>query len=147
MYEKHYKRQRTGYYCGPAVLQILLRARGTHLTQDTIAKAAKTTDAGTSPAHIEAALTKYGLKVKHAEHQTIADLHTALKAGHDVIACITEPAGDGHYILILGFSGKAVRMLDTNDRRKIVTMPITNFEKVWFDKIHTKTNHWAAYVS
>lgn len=146
MPQRHYTRQRTGYYCGPAVMQIILKLHGTKLTQDALAKRAKTNkEIGTTPTNLIATLSKSGLKVTAAEGQTSAKLRAALRAGKEAIVCMTS-GGEGHYVIVLSLTPSSIKVLDPNDRRRVVTLKLADFVKHWQDPLLTKTYRWAVFI-
>jgi ABC-type bacteriocin/lantibiotic exporter with double-glycine peptidase domain len=143
---KFYKRQLNSYYCGPAVMQLVLRARNIRITQKQLATEATTTEIGTSPSNLVATLAGYGLSVQAAQKQTLSDIARALRAGKHIIACITDE-GEGHYILPVKVTRGTVEYIDTLHRARVRTVSRREFLAVWHDPLLTKTYRWAAYIS
>jgi len=145
---KHFKRQRTNYYCGPAVLQIVASALGTRITQDEAAKLAHTNKkSGTSISNLVRVLNKFGT-VDAAEHRTVADIKKALAQGRVIIVCFTERHFNwGHYALVVEFKGKNIKLLDPAEKSGTgEPMTVKEFESRWKDPLYTKSVRWAAFV-
>lgn len=136
-------------YCGPAVLQMILCARGIKITQKKAAALAHTSRArGTMPTGLVAALRKNGLMVAVKSGCTIRDLKRAL-AGHKLpIVCYTERRWNwGHYSIVLGFKGNHIILQDPAEHLgKHAPFTTKEFEKCWEDPKFTKSDHWAAFV-
>ena len=143
-------RQRTGAYCGPAVMQMILRTHGMKATQDALAREAKTVhETGTSIANVVKTLRKHGFTVDAAHGRSVADLKRALIRGWIVIVCFTERASDeGHYAIVLGFKGKHIVLHDPAQHLgKHAPFTIKEFETRWKDRLFTRSRRWAAFVA
>ena len=143
-------KQRTNEYCGPAVLQMTLRAYGVRATQTRLAEEAGTNTArGTTLAGVVRALRKHGLHVDAAHKRTIAQVRKALRARKLVIICYTERAWNwGHYSIVRGFRGKYILLQDPAEHDgKTAPFTIEEFEKRWYDNKFTRSVRWAAFVS
>ncbi len=147
---KHFKRQRTNYYCGPAVIQMAASVLGKRITQHEAAKLARTTErVGTSLANLVAALRKLGTTVDESQHRTIGDIKRAIKKGEVVIVCFTERHFNwGHYAIVAGFKKNYIELIDPAEKLGTgAPMTVKEFEKRWQDPLHTKSVRWAAFVS
>ena len=143
-------KQRTNYYCGPAVLQMILKAHGVRLTQDTIALEAKTTrEYGTKTEDMVRFLRGKGFVVVDGNGKTIADIERALARGDIVIVCYMERHLDwGHYSSVAGIEHGRIDLLDPAEKDGSgLPFPLDEFESRWRDPAFTKTDHWTAFVS
>lgn len=152
-----FSRQRTEYYCGPAIMQMVLAAYGIRATQRQLAEQAKTdkafgratgTETGTSISNLITTLKLYGAKVDAKNHRTIVEIKQALKSNKAVIVCFTERHLNwGHYALVIGFTGKYIKLLDPAEQGGAgEPMTIQGFKRRWNDPLHTKSIQWAAFV-
>ena len=157
MPRKHFRRQRTNYYCGPAVLQMVLAFFGIRKTQRELARLAKTdkesgraygAETGTSIKNMVATLRKLGLKVEANNYCTLTDIKLALRQNKVPIVCFTERRLNwGHYAIVMGFRGTYIELLDPAEPRGDGgPMTITEFKHRWKDPLFTKTTRWAAFV-
>ena len=152
-----FARQRTNYYCGPAIIQMILAAFGVRITQLQAAKLAKTdklkgratgSETGTSIKNMLAVLRSYNLLVRASNHRSISDIKKALHRDAIVIVCYRERHyGWGHYSIVLGFRGQTIHLLDPDEGPAGIYMSVSEFQSRWHDHIHTHTVHWAAFVT
>ncbi|MBP9710925.1 MAG: C39 family peptidase [Candidatus Pacebacteria bacterium] len=158
MIEKYFKHQRTEYYCGPAILQIVLAAFGIRKTQRELARLAKTDkefgrasgkETGTSITNMLRVLRSFGLHVDAGNNMTIVQLERALAQHKIPIVCFTERQENwGHYSLVSGFKNGYIKLLDPAEPQgKGKPMTVAEFKTRWRDPLHTKTVQWAAFVS
>jgi ABC-type bacteriocin/lantibiotic exporter with double-glycine peptidase domain len=158
MLTKYFKHQRTEYYCGPAILQIILAAYGIRKTQRELARLAKTDkeygratghETGTSIANRTRVLRSFGVTVDANNYRTISDIKRALAEKKIPIICFTERQENwGHYALVIGFKDGSIQLLDPAEPQGTgKPMTVTEFKNRWRDPLHTKTEQWAAFVS
>ncbi|HWB34360.1 MAG TPA: cysteine peptidase family C39 domain-containing protein [Candidatus Paceibacterota bacterium] len=141
--------QENDYYCGPAIIEMILGAYGKKITQNEAAKLAGTTEAvGTSLDGLIDALRKEGFSIDVAENRTIDDLQHALQSDEIVIVNYTEPVWEwGHYAIAEKIDGDTVTLIDPDSRTGRTSMLIEEFERRWKDPLFTKATRWAAFVS
>src|SRR3989344_6188386 len=114
--------QRTEYYCGPAIIQMVLAIYGIRVTQRKIAWHAKTDkmfgkatgkETGTSIHNMLRTLRIFGVIVQAGNNRTTTGIKRALKQNKLVIVCFTEREYSwGHYAFVLGFKGSYIKLLD-----------------------------------
>jgi ABC-type bacteriocin/lantibiotic exporter with double-glycine peptidase domain len=144
-----HRRQRTDYYCGPAVLQMVGIAFDKNITQREAAQLAQTTaETGTSAHNLVRALELMGLRVRAGNHQSIAAITEAQAAGEIAIVCFTERSHDwGHYAVVDTISDTHINLIDPAESHKDHTpFTLQEFEARWQDPLFTHTDHWAAFV-
>lgn len=108
-----YYKQETDYYCGPAVVQMILGKVGIIFSQKQLAEELGTTEAvGTAADAIVQLLTLHGLTVKRTNGATLADLEAALAAGAFALVGYIEPEGDPHYALVVALTPTEVVLAD-----------------------------------
>ena len=146
--ERVHMRQRTDYYCGPAVIQMALRLRRIRITQKEAARLARTNKkVGTRPQSLVAVLRSYGLRVRGGNNRTLAEVRAALKRGEAVIVCYTERHwGWGHYSLVRSADLARVELIDPAESARVSAMTTMEFRRRWKDPLFTKTVRWAAFV-
>ncbi|MDE1924642.1 MAG: C39 family peptidase [Patescibacteria group bacterium] len=142
--------QINNYYCGPAILQMVLAAHGMRQTQKKLAKLAGTNSRiGTSTRGMIQALDSFNLEVASGNKKNLADIRQELAKGSIIIVAYTELHWQwGHYAIVLGYKGKNIHLLDPTERLgTVIVLPAKEFDKRWKDPMFTKTDHWAAFVS
>src|SRR3989344_4446351 len=141
--------QINNYYCGPAVVVMVLRAHGIHATQRSAARLLHTTKAvGTSTKRLVGALRSFSLRVNAGNGLSLKDIHRALQEKSIVIVCYTEPREhQGHYAVVAGFRGTSILLFSPDERGdRPVLMPLKEFEERWHDPLFTRSKRWAAFV-
>lgn len=149
MIQHHLRAQLTSFYCGPAVLQIVLGAHGINRSQYTLAKEANTSsDVGTATKDLVKVLRDYELLVTVKENCTLSDLREALIQGKHIIVCFTERHNnEGHYAVVHAVGDNTVEFLDPSDaEQKESIMDAQEFVERWKDPLYTRSHRFAAIV-
>lgn len=125
-------------YCGPACLQIVLEYFGIRETQKKLGKIGGTTRVTGTPHHgMIKTLRAYGFDVK-AMHTTSTydDLRNlVVKKKLPVIVnwySVFNPPASGHYSVVVDIDKKNITLMDP-EIRGLRTMPLDEFNKLWFD--------------
>ncbi|MFB6191207.1 MAG: mechanosensitive ion channel domain-containing protein [Candidatus Nanohaloarchaea archaeon] len=125
--KKHFVAQQPSY-CGPASVEMALDILGYRYDQDEIGEKAGTTEEGTEPAELMAAveeLTEEDARAGFVEIEKITELGDELKAwfndGAVVIPYFDKSqlfpeAEEGNYVLAVGMEGDEVLVIDPNRR-------------------------------
>src|SRR3989344_9346488 len=94
--------QDNAYFCGPAVIQMVLASFGIKRSQAQLAKKARTNDeTGTTTRALIRTLRAEGLLVSGSDHSTTDQPRRALTAGRVVIVCFMDPDDEvGHYAVV-----------------------------------------------
>ena len=153
----YFRRQRTNYYCGPAIIQMVLAKAGVRITQRQAALEARTdkvsgrstgAEVGTSLRGLLSALKSFGLRAVAAQKKKVTDIARAVAEGKTVIVCYTERHYNwGHYSLVERVTRRSITLIDPAERGGRVSMPLAEFKKRWRDPLHTKSDRWAAFVT
>lgn len=128
-------RQSTGL-CGPASLKILLDYYGKTFTEEELAGLCEATaERGTDHANmVEAVRTLSGEPVAK-ENATFDDIREAVRQDIPVVvgwySTFGEP--DDHYSVVYAIDDATISMMDPERDEGSVTMPVEEFEKVWYD--------------
>ena len=149
--------QRTEYYCGPAIIQMVLAAYDIKVTQRQAAHRAKTdklrgvatgAETGTPFRNLVGALRSYGVRVSAQNHRSVPEMRRALKKKKIVIVCFTERKfGWGHYAIVTRIRPTHIDLLDPAEHLgKGKPMTLAEFQKRWKDPTHTRSRRWAAFV-
>lgn len=141
--------QETEYYCGPAVMQMILAAHGATATQEEIARAAYTNpEVGTLPEALVTTLQGFGRVVDAKQHRTIAELEHALTEDKIVVVLFIEPEEEvDHYALLKEIRDDLVVLIDPDARSGTTEMVKAEFERRWKDVFVGGTERWAAFVN
>lgn len=128
-----YSKQETDYYCGPAVVQMLLGHVGIIFTQEQLAKELGTIPlVGTTADAIVALLTLHGMTAKRHNNASVADIRTTLHSGDFAIIGYIEEGGDPHYALATAVSDTTITLSDPWFGENH-TLPLAEFEERWRD--------------
>jgi ABC-type bacteriocin/lantibiotic exporter with double-glycine peptidase domain len=104
--------QQTDYYCGPAVLQSILKKYNIHIEQSDLARMAQTNTAvGTSPKNMIQVLESLGLAAKDKYIRSADELRSLLGEKVSVIALV-ESEGEAHWIIIDSPAGSGFKVMD-----------------------------------
>lgn len=119
-------------YCGPAVVQLVLRRFGVELAQRDIAKELETDMVvGTSASELQKFFEKRGLAVERKNNATWEELQTAPARGVAIVGYI-EPEGDPHYAVVKSADHQAITLADPWHGDDFV-LPKEEFLKRWVD--------------
>lgn len=140
-------RQKPGL-CGPASLKILLSHYGKEFTEDDLAKICRATaEVGTDHAGLIDGLKSIGENPIVKENATIDDLRYYMERDTPVIVGWFSEYGepDEHYSVVYEVTDEIISMMDPERDEGTVTMPIEDFEKVWYDSEGAgkqRIQHW-----
>ncbi len=128
-------KQKTESTCGPASISAVLSYFGKSVSEEVLAKKAKTDDRqGTSPAGMLSAATDpaYGMHARVIEHASIDDIEGYIDAGFPVIALFfLRSENDDHYSVITGYDKDNIFMMDVYAGKEQV-MSKNAFASDWF---------------
>lgn len=127
-----YQKQETDYYCGPAVVQMLLARIGIIFTQAQLAEEMQTLpEVGTTASAIVALLGKHGLSAERRNGAALADIAHALDAGQlAIVGYIAED--EPHYALVSALTDSHIVLQDPYFGEKH-RLPLAEFEARWRD--------------
>lgn len=141
-----HRRQINDWYCGPAVLQMILAGYGMLASQPTLARAAGTNERhGTSRAGMARALRSRGFRVEARHGRTLDEIAAALRSGKRVVMLYVEKAAEeAHYAIALSVTPKAVVLNDPWHGPRYA-VPRAEFLKRWRGSSR-KWTRWALTV-
>lgn len=123
--------------CGPASLKILFDHYGREFSEDELAHLCNATaDVGTDHAGMAMAAEQLGEKPIVKEGATIEELRGYVDKEIPVIVgwySDFEGEADNHYSVVYHVDDEVISMMDPERDEGTTTMPIADFEKVWFD--------------
>src|SRR3989344_5023288 len=124
--------QENDHYCGPAVVQMVLKRFGTELTQQEIAKELEIDMVvGTSAKELEKFFKQRGFVVDRKNNAEWGDLAVSLAKG-TVIVGYVEREGDPHYALVRSVSEDTIIIADPWHGDNY-SLSKTEFEERWKD--------------
>lgn len=128
-----YVKQNTDFYCGPAIVQMVLARVGIIFTQEQLAlEMGTTSERGTAAESIVDTLELHGLNALRANGATLDDISAALRQGKLALVGYVEPAGDPHYALVTAVTDTAVTLSDPLFGQNH-TMTKDEFTERWYD--------------
>lgn len=106
--------QQTDWWCGPAMLQMLLKFYGIFRPQAHLARIAGTTKAeGTGMDEVRHVLKQYGIRYRTRMSGTFADIRRVLDTGRPVAVAYVEPEDDeSHYAIVVRLTKRDIVMRD-----------------------------------
>jgi ABC-type bacteriocin/lantibiotic exporter with double-glycine peptidase domain len=109
-----HRKQETDFYCGPAIVQMILAAQGIELSQKDIARVLGTTEAaGTNIAAIERFLASHGFVALRKNDVNVRDIDSAIAAGKKVVVGYVEPSEDvPHYGIVAAVTAQDIIIID-----------------------------------
>ena len=108
-----YRKQETDFYCGPAIVAMILAAAGTEVTQSELAAAMGTTEHGTPIEEIARFLSSYGFEVTRKNDALWEDIIATFNAGSTVIIGYIEPDEEkAHYSLVSSIGEAGIEFND-----------------------------------
>ena len=127
--------QEKTYTCLPACLRIVLHYLGTSLTEEEIANACNTTEAGTTLADAVHAVHSLGFNATRIQNATLEDLMHYLNHNEPVIVLVgveNLPYGDfgTHAVTVCGFDGDEILYIDTALGQEI-RLDVITFLRAW----------------
>lgn len=128
------KQENVDYYCGPAVVQMILLGHGIERSQDELAKILGTDETGTDADAIKKLLTSLGFVVERKNDATLADIEAALALGASVIVGYIEPDENelDHYGIVADLTQDHLVIVDPLLGPEL-TMTREDFESRWKD--------------
>lgn len=144
--EMPYFRQENDYYCGPAILQMILERFGIKKSQEEIAKVADTnSERGTFHRDLLKMVRENGLYAYAKRHATVKEIEKFVDEGLPIVVNYIEPEGDGHYAIVVGYD---TQDLVFNDpwHGKNFRFPKKEFESRWHNMRKTSFG-WLMVVS
>ncbi len=153
---KAHVRQTNGHSCGAASLRIVFRYFGSEFSEQSLARAAQTTDSGTTPLKLSGVAHRAGFDVSILKEMSIQQLKSATDDGKLVIVAIQAwPNGkpekidwnnnweDGHYVVVFAVDEKKVHIIDPATNEKSLFLDKEEFQERWHDvdKFKRKWNH------
>lgn len=141
-----YCRQETDYYCGPAVLKMVLRHFGIKISQKTLARDAGT-DSGTGTFHhaMRTIIKNSGLFSYTKRNATIQEVEMFVRRCLPVIVNYIEPEGEGHYAIVVGYNANNLIFNDPW-HGKHFTLSKMRFENRWHNARKT-SRRWLMVVA
>ncbi len=108
-----FRKQENDYYCGPAVVQMILAGNGLEIAQQEIASAMKTDKHGTPIKEIERFLKTQGFETKRTNNASWEDIEDSLGEGETIIVGYLEPEEEkAHYAIIASMTEHQLFLLD-----------------------------------
>ncbi|QQG38724.1 MAG: C39 family peptidase [Candidatus Woesearchaeota archaeon] len=137
-----YYKQEKDYTCGPAVMRMLLAAKGIKKSEKELERMLKiSTRIGTWFKYFPIVAEKYRLDYVVARNSNLKELKKLLKEGYIImVGYFMEEENVGHYAVVTKVDSKYVYMLDPylGPNRKLRIM---NFLKNWYDEAE-KEKRW-----
>ncbi len=124
--------QENDHYCGPAVVQMVLKSFGIEAAQTEIAKELETDMVvGTSAAELQKFFEKRGFVVERKNNAKWENIAEASKRGAAIIGYI-EPEGDPHYALVRSVDEGGIVLRDPTHGDNFI-LEKSNFLERWRD--------------
>lgn len=138
--------QQKDYYCGVAVVQMILKYYGIMADQEYLATVLKTSiDHGTRNKNIIDILNKYGILCEAKNNSKIEDIFQYLEEGKPVIVNYIEPNNnEGHYSIVIGYTEDRIILNDPWNGQAF-TLDIEKFKQRWRDG-ENKYPNWLLVV-
>lgn len=151
-----FKYQDKSDWCGPAVIQMVLKAASIKKSQKSIAKDVYQPWLGTTQQAMLAYLSRFFNSLGYQENSRKSDINFHLKKKHLVIVNwwddFDPKDAEGHYSLILDFNKKASKftLADPSAKRGIWQIEAKKFESKWYDYLDIdrklKLRGWLLWV-
>jgi predicted double-glycine peptidase len=141
-------RQATGYSCGAASLQAILRYWQVYTGQESqlYERLGTTPKDGTHPDKLVEVAKAFGLTVRAQERTTLDDLRKALAQGTTVILNLQawreatttakpwkETWEEGHYVVLVGLDAHYLYAMDPSVSGAYAYLPLQEFQDRWHD--------------
>jgi hypothetical protein len=127
------------FYCGPAIVQMLLAARGFERSQSELAQILGTDKTGTEAAKIEDFLISNAFSVVRKNAASLEDIETALASGAEVVVGYIETTDHkfAHYGLVADITKDDITLIDPllDPHLKLTRV---DFESRWHDDADNK---------
>ena len=134
-----YAKQETDYFCGPAVVQMLLARIGIIFSQEQLAKELGTNDSelkadevfGTSADAIVHLLKLHGMTVERRNGAVLDDIKRALAENRMALVGFIDPeSSEPHYALVAALGGGEITLIDPEIGERRI-FPLKEFEERW----------------
>ena len=108
-----YCEQKNSYFCGPAVVQMVLAFYDIVISQATLARKMGTRpSSGTSHKELENIFKNYGFRIQSRNNGNLGLVKKYLLSRIPVIVNYTDTYGAGHYAAVIGFLGRSIILND-----------------------------------
>ncbi len=127
-----YFHQENDWFCGPAVVQMLLAGIGIRRTQHRLAREMRTTEAdGTKHEELEACVKRFFSSVRTKRRSNFAAMRLAVRQGDWVVVNYVEPVDNlGHYAILRGIHDGMVQLQDPEHGPRY-RVPSSLFSRRW----------------
>lgn len=140
-------KQDTHYTCGPASLQMVLQFFDFRMSEEEIAKLARTSHTGTAHSDLVCAARDLGFHCYVNADAHLEEVKYFLNLGLPVIVNYTEPSNeDGHYSVAVGYSRKKIFLHDPWNGPSF-SLSQDEFLRRWHDDTGRATHRWLLVVS
>jgi ABC-type bacteriocin/lantibiotic exporter with double-glycine peptidase domain len=128
------KQENVDYYCGPAVVQMILLAHGLERSQEELATILGTDATGTDAHAIADFLMSCGFFVERRNDAALTDIQKAIEKGASVIVGYIEPDENelDHYGIVSELTDEKIVIIDPLLGPEL-TMTRADFESRWRD--------------
>ncbi len=129
-----YFKQETDFYCGPAVVQMVLAQLGIIFSHSHLAKELGTNpQTGTGADAIAQLLVMHGLSAERRNDASVDDIRHALAEGRlALVGYIESQDGEPHYALVASVGENDITLKDPLFGDRYV-LPLAEFEERWRD--------------
>ena len=148
-WKKIHRFQENKDWCGPAIIQMVLKAVGFRKSQKEIAKDVYIKWWGTTQQMLIAYLSRFFKNIRYKRNSSIADISRNLNKGYIVIVNwwddLDASDADGHYTIVSKYDSKnkMLTMLDSsNSRQGIWKMSSKDFKDRWYDALDVHGDNW-----
>ena len=143
-----YKKQENEYFCGPAIVQMILGSFGKKMSQRRLALLLKTNArTGTSNAALGRIIRKFGGYIDAHSQGSLGEIRLHLRRGNPVIVNYREPEEDvGHFAIVVGITRSSIFLLDPWHGSRF-RLSLTYFSSHWFGQFQGRSQQWLMAVS
>ena len=148
-WQKIHRFQENKDWCGPAIIQMVLKAAGFRKSQKAIAKDVYIKWWGTTQQILIAYLSRYFKNVRYKRNSSLADISRKLNKGSIVIANwwddLDDSDADGHYTIVAKYDKRKqmLSMIDpSNTRSGIWEMNAKDFKGRWYAALDVHGDNW-----
>jgi ABC-type bacteriocin/lantibiotic exporter with double-glycine peptidase domain len=134
------------YTCGPASLQMTLQFFGLRISEEELARLAKTSHAGTAHADLVCAARELGFHCYVNADAQLEEIKYFLNLGLPVVVNYVEPTDeDGHYAVAIGYTKNKIVLHDPWNGPNF-TLSQEEFLRRWHDSTGS-THRWLLVLS
>lgn len=135
--------------CGPASIKILMTHYGKDYSEEELAKLCfATAEKGTDHEDLVAGIEKLGHIPVVKSNATLEDLREYIKQDVPIIVGWWD-VDDDHYSVVYDIDDKNIYLMDPELDEGRRTMPLEDWEKVWYDtdtELRTHVDRWMVAV-